>query len=68
MKVAVAQANEVAGHGVDGGGARIRQPLLKPGRRLPEILKEEIVQAGREVRTHLHTVSVDMAATPTATS
>lgn len=54
VEVAVAQADEVAGHGVDGRGACVRQPLLKPGRRLPEVLQEEVVQARREPRTHLH--------------
>ncbi len=54
VKVSVAQADEVAGHGVDGCRARVRQPLLKPRRRLPERLQEEIVQARREARTHLH--------------
>lgn len=53
VEVAVAEADEVAGHGVDGRGARVRQPLLKPRRRLPEALQEEVVQARREVLADL---------------
>ena len=66
--MAVAQADEVTGHGVDGGGARVRKPLLKPGRRLPEILQEEVVQAGREVRAHLHAHVGHTPATPHAST
>ena len=58
VKVAVAEANEVAGHGVDGRGARVCQPLLKPGRRLTEVLQEEVVQAWREPCAHLHACHV----------
>ena len=53
VRVAVAQANDVAGHGVDGGGARVRQAALEPGRRLAVVLQEEVVQHRREARAHL---------------
>ena len=53
VRVAVAQADDVAGHGVDRGGARVRQPPLEPCRRLAVVLQEEVVQHWREARAHL---------------
>ena len=52
--MAIAQTDEVAGHGVDSCRARVGQPPLKPGSRLPEVLQEEVVQARRVPGAYLH--------------
>ena len=52
--MAVTKTDKVAGHGVDSCRARVCQPPLKPGSRLPEILQEEVVQAGCIPGAYLH--------------
>ena len=58
LGVAVAQADEVAGHGVDSCRACVRQAPLEPGARLSEVLQEEIVHARREPGADLHTQAI----------
>lgn len=53
VRVAVAEADDVAGHGVDGGRARVRQTPLEPSRGLAVVLQEEVVQHRRKPRAHL---------------
>ena len=52
--MAVAQTDKVAGHGVDSCRARVGQPPFEPGSRLPEVLQEEVVQAGCVPGAYLH--------------
>mmetsp|Transcript_4619 Transcript_4619/g.9991 ORF Transcript_4619/g.9991 Transcript_4619/m.9991 type:complete len:209 (-) Transcript_4619:873-1499(-) len=52
-RVAVAQADDVAGHAVDGHAAAVHDPLLEPGGRVSEPLKEEVMQHGREAGAHV---------------